>query len=144
MDGIKFQKVEAVLRVPLLPAQLSKVSEGVYGYLNKLVGEYVKVFKGVVVCYSENIGMTEEMGTVLDTEPSVYFKVHVEFLVLRIIVGETATGVLESNRKGFAELSTYGVLPVKIRTEDNLSPGVHAYRISSVSINKLCLTGAFI
>jgi len=144
MSGILFQRVEVLAWVPLLPSQLDNLSEGLYQHLNSYVGKYIKALKGVVLCYSDELHMVNESGAVVDADPQVYFNIKVEFIVVKILIGKHARGRLEDRTEGEVWLSTFGILPVRIKTSEKVAEGSHRYKIEDIDIKKMQITGSFV
>ncbi|OAG29020.1 hypothetical protein NEDG_01159 [Nematocida displodere] len=143
-DGISFQKVEVLLRIPLLPAQLANISEGIFAFLNLFLGEYIKQFKGLVICYSEEIALVDGEGVVIGGDPRTYFKVKVEFLILKMFLHKVSYGYLESATETECELSSFGVIAVRIPHTGPVASGLHKYMIKDIDIKTPRIIGAFI
>lgn len=135
MQGVQFQKVQTVIRVPILPSELNSIIEGIYRYLNGYIGEYMKAFKGLVICYTENIGITDDVGYIMGLDPKVYIKTSVEFVIMKIVVGGEITGYITSTEEGHAEMKTHGIVTARLEGEPvQAAPGLYKCTISGVNL----------
>lgn len=144
MLGITFQKVEVIISIGLYPQQLLDIPASIHVSLNGLIGQYVKAYRGLIICYSEEIGMLEEQGSIMDEDPRVYFRIRAEFLVLKIKPGEIAQGYLEEVSEEIHELSAHGILPVEVKTREKKKPGVYRYKITSIDIKRMKINGEYV
>lgn len=140
MQGVQFQKVQAIIRVPILPSDLKSAEEGLYKHLNEYIGEYIKPLKGLILCYT-NIGITDEVGTIIGIDPKVYLRASVEFVVMRVVVGGEISGYLTKKKGRPAELKTHGVISVKIDGEESSLPGRYICTVKRVNIHPFYIHG---
>ncbi|KFG25246.1 uncharacterized protein NESG_02016 [Nematocida ausubeli] len=134
MHGIQFQKVQTIMRVPVYPCQLNNIIEYSYKYLNKYVGLYIKALKGVVICYTDSIGILDEIGYISGIDPKVHVKVSVEFIIMKIIRQGLVHGYIQGHT-GYI----HGIIPVKI--SGNIIDGSYTYTITDVNMHPLCVHG---
>ncbi|KAI5190864.1 hypothetical protein NEMIN01_1266 [Nematocida minor] len=141
MQGIQFQKVQTVVRVPIYPHELNSMVEGVYRYLNTFIGEYLKVIKGLVICYTENVGIANDVASIVGVDPKVYVRVSVEFVVMKVVVGGEATGYLTNKEEGQVEIKTHGIITAKLQSTVYHPPGVYRYTVKDVNLYPLFIRG---
>lgn len=144
MQGIQFQKVQAVLRIPILPSELNNMVEGIYKHLNGYIGEYMKPFKGLVICYTENIGIINDFGTIIGIDPKVYIKASVEFVIMKIVVGGEVSGYLTETATEYTEIKTHGIVPVRIEGSKETIPGKYKCTVTGVNLYPFYLYGKYI
>ncbi|KAH9385891.1 uncharacterized protein NEMAJ01_0787 [Nematocida major] len=139
MQGIHFQRVQAILRVPITPDQLGSIPDAIYKYLNDLVGTYHKVFRGLVVCYTESLGILDSVGSILGTDAKIYVKVSAEFVVMKIAVRGKVTVKIDDVLEGSVSGLVCGVLPAEISGHAGYS-GEWAGEIQRVNLFPLFIT----
>ncbi|OAG33676.1 hypothetical protein NEIG_02084 [Nematocida sp. ERTm5] len=131
MEGVQFQRVQTVMRIPIYPYQLNNITEYTYKYLNKYIGLYIKALKGVIMCYTESIGVLDNVGIITGTDPKVYVKLSVEFILLKIIKNGTVTSEIKTNPTGTGMYSLiHGTIPVQV--SGRVQEGLYKYEIVHV------------
>lgn len=113
-EGIFARKIDCLVKIPVHPAQLSDVSAALYAHLNSLISMYIRKLKGVVLCYTDSVGMASALGAILPADPRVYFELQAEFVVLSFRVGGKARGVVQEAGEGGGRVLSHGVINVAV------------------------------
>lgn len=72
--------VQSNIKIEILPVELEDISNSVYKYLNLMISRYYRVFRGVVLCYTENVTFSDDIFIIVNN--ALYCSVNVEFLIL--------------------------------------------------------------
>ncbi|KAI5179765.1 hypothetical protein NEOKW01_0228 [Nematocida sp. AWRm80] len=141
--GIFFQKINVFMNIGVHNNELDNITSAIHTNLSQYIGEYIKILRGVVIGYTPEIGILQEAGTIIESDSKVYFKVSVEFIVLRIILKCKSIGTVEDRVEDtppYTLLSSYNIIPVHVYTNDTLS-GVVEYYIKYISLYPLYIEG---
>ncbi|KAI5186135.1 hypothetical protein NEHOM01_1300 [Nematocida homosporus] len=146
MGAIVFQSIETHIRIPIKPIHLSDIAASVYSFLNLFLGRYIKMLRGIVICYNGDISVLQEAGTIDNLGEVVYYKVAVEFVIMRIIINQPCTGLVEGTTTddNQVELLVHGILPVKVPADGRTRHGWQTFVITKINIGQIVAQGIFI
>lgn len=142
MGAILFRRANVLMRVPIPPRQLQSIPEGIYAYINTLIGRYIPVFGGIVICSVGEPGVLGNIGTVTGESSMVYVKVIAELIVMNVMYNRPVKAIL-LNSGPPAEMSVYGVLNIEIPSEFSVTPGEYDILINKLNIFTLSGKGVF-